>query len=123
MLRAMRRIMRSQRTFVRGNAALEVACRKGKAYWRYHYGVTTIKEIIAHLCRGDLLRATKAFSGLLWYVRGRLLLLPWKERRRIWKFLQGILGSGRYREVSVPAAEHSSPFLPYSDSQRREQDG
>ncbi len=123
MLRAMRRIMRSQRTFVRGNAALEAACRKGEAYWRYHYGVTTIKEIIAHLCRGDLLRATKAFSGLLWYVRGRLLLVPWKERRRIWKFLQGILGSGRYREVSVPAAEHSSPFLPYSDSQRREQDG
>ena len=83
LLRAMRRIMRTQRVLVGGNARLRAACRKGENYWRDIFGVIAIKETGRHFRRGDLVRATKVFAGLVWHVRGRLLLVPWNKRRKL----------------------------------------
>ena len=83
MLQAMGRVMRSQREIVRGNSRLEAAWRKGDNYWRDFFGGVTVKEIYAHLTRGELRHAARAASALLFYVRSRLMMLPWKHRARI----------------------------------------
>ncbi len=83
MLRAMRRVMRSQREFVEGDPRLEAAWRRGKIYWRDFFGRVAVKEIYAHLGRRDLWRAAQASGVLLLHVRGRLAVLPWKYRRRL----------------------------------------
>lgn len=83
MLRATRRVMQSQEAFVEGNATLEAALRRGKNYWREHYGAVTIKEILALLAGGKIGRAIHSFCVLLYHVRGRLALLPWKYRREL----------------------------------------
>ncbi|MEP7072260.1 MAG: glycosyltransferase [Verrucomicrobiota bacterium] len=83
MLRATHRVMQSQEAFVKGNSALEAALRRGKNYWREHYGAVTIKEVLALLARGKVRRAIYAFSVLVYHVRGRLALLPWKYRREL----------------------------------------
>jgi hypothetical protein len=82
-LRAMGRVMRSQREFVKGDPRLEAAWRRGKIYWRDFFGRVTLKEIYAHLGRRDLWRAAQAFGVLLLHVRARLAMLPWKYRRRL----------------------------------------
>ena len=83
MLRAMRRVMRSQREIVRGNPCLEAAWRKGDNYWRDFFGGVTVKEIYAHLGRGEMSQAARAVNALLLHVRSRLVVLPWKYRTRI----------------------------------------
>ncbi len=83
MLQAMRRVMRSQREIVRGNPRLEAAWRKGDNYWRDFFGGVTVKEIYAHLGRGEMRHATRAVKVLLLHVRSRLVVLPWKYRARI----------------------------------------
>jgi glycosyltransferase involved in cell wall biosynthesis len=83
MLRAMRRVMRSQREFVEGDPPLEAAWRRGKIYWRDFFGRVAVKEIYAHLGRRDIWRAAQASGVLLLHVRGRLAMLPWKYRRRL----------------------------------------
>jgi glycosyltransferase involved in cell wall biosynthesis len=83
MLRRMHKVMQSQRFFVNGNPQLKTAHRRGEIHWRDFYGGVTIKEIFAHLTRGDLLPAARALAVLLWCVRGRLLVLPWKYRSRV----------------------------------------
>ena len=83
MLRRMYRVMQSQLSFVNGNPALKAAHRRGQNYWRDFYGGVTMKEILAHLTRGDLLHAASAFATLLWYVRGRVFIIPWKYRKRV----------------------------------------
>lgn len=83
MLRATHRVMQSQEAFVKGNCALETALRRGKNYWREHYGAVTIKEVLALLARGKVSRAMHALSVLVYHVRGRLALLPWKYRREL----------------------------------------
>jgi len=80
MLQAMRRVMCSQREFVRGKPHLDAAWRKGKIHWREFYGAVTVKETYAHLRRGDVWRAARAVAALLVHVRGRLVVLPWKYR-------------------------------------------
>lgn len=82
MLREMRRVMRSQCPFVKGNSRLEAARRKGDNYWREHYGVVSVRQLYGCLRRGDLLRASQVMLALLWYVRGRLVLFPWILCRR-----------------------------------------
>ena len=82
MLDTLNRVMQSQVSFVKGNPRLEAAHRRGDINWRDFYGGVTIKEIVAHLTRGDLLGAAQAFAALLWYVRGRLFVIPWKYRSR-----------------------------------------
>ncbi len=88
MLRATRRVMESVRPSVRSNPRLKAAHREGEIYWRDHFGVATIKEIAAHLRRGHLVRAVVATGALFWFVRSRLLFLPWKRRHRIVAYLQ-----------------------------------
>jgi hypothetical protein len=102
LLRAMRRIMRAQRALVGENARLQAACRKGENYWRDHFGVTTIKEIGVHFRRGNLVRAARVFAGLLWHVRGRLLLVPWNKRRQLWGIVWAHFHSGPERKFRLP---------------------
>ena len=102
LLRAMRRIMRTQRVLVRGNARLQAACRKGENYWRDIFGVIAIKEIGRHFRRGDLVRATKVFAGLVWHVRGRLLLVPWNKRRELLGIARMHFRSGPERKCRLP---------------------
>lgn len=83
MLRAMRKVMEMERLFLRGNAQLKAAHQKGARYWRDHFGAATIKEIFRHLVRGEVLQAGEATAALLWHVRGRLFLFPWKYRRHV----------------------------------------
>ena len=101
LLRAMRRIMRTQRALVRGNARLQAACRKGENYWRDHFGVIAIKEIGMHFRRGDLVRAATVFGGLLWHVRGRLLLLPWNKRSKLLGIVRTHFRSGLERKCQL----------------------
>jgi hypothetical protein len=82
MLNWMHKVMQSQRSFVNGNPVLKVAHKQGWIRWRHFYGGVTIKEIVVHLTRGHLLCAARAFAALLWYVRGGILVIPWKYRSR-----------------------------------------
>jgi glycosyltransferase involved in cell wall biosynthesis len=83
MLRAMHKVMQSQVSFVNENSNLKAAHRKGELDWRDHFGLATISEIYTLLVRREPWRAALAFTDLLWYVRGRLFLLPWTHRRRV----------------------------------------
>jgi len=85
MLGAMKRVMSLQRDEVKGNPKLLKACREGERYWRDHFGVATIKEMYANLAAGGPGSAARSFGALLWYVRGRLFLFPWKYRRRLFR--------------------------------------
>jgi glycosyltransferase involved in cell wall biosynthesis len=89
MLAAMDHVMRMQWPIVSGNTRLTRAWRKGDRYWRDHFGVATIKQLYAHLCRWQLGRAALAAGALLRYVRGRLFVLPWKYRQRALNYLRG----------------------------------
>jgi glycosyltransferase involved in cell wall biosynthesis len=92
MLRAIDRVMRSQRGVVSGNPNLEKAYREGELYWRDHFGGATVKEVYTHIVHGEPQRAAKAFAALLWYVRGGIFVLPWKRRRRIIQAIQHRFG-------------------------------
>lgn len=85
MLGSMHQVMSSQQKFVRGNPRLKAAWREGDTYWRDQFGAITGREILSYLRHGHILRAGKTLAGLLWYTRGRVLLLPWKHRQRIWR--------------------------------------
>ncbi len=85
MLRVLHQVMDSQRLLVKGNPQLEAARRRGANYWREHFGKTTLREIYMHGRRGNLIGATGSFLTLLWHVRGRLFILPWKYRKRFRK--------------------------------------
>ena len=80
MLRAMHRVMEMQLPLLGRNPRLIKAWRKGERYWRDRFGPTTIKQVYAHLRRGELWRAICAAAALLWYVRGRLFVFPWIYR-------------------------------------------
>lgn len=85
MLRALQRVMNAQRMVVEAHPELEAARRKGATYWRDHFGAVTIKEVYTHLRRCELIAALRASGTLFWHVRTRLLVLPWKHRKRVWK--------------------------------------
>jgi glycosyltransferase involved in cell wall biosynthesis len=95
MLRAMHHVMSSERRWTKGTRHLEAARKRGDVYWREHFGAVTIKEIYGHLCRGNLGQVAKASVALIWYVRERLLFLPWKHRRRVLRAVWRRLGWGR----------------------------
>jgi len=80
MLGALHRVMERQLPIVNGNPTLKRAWREGERYWRDRFGPTTIKQVYAHLRRGELWRAICAAAALLWYVRGRLFVFPWIYR-------------------------------------------
>lgn len=83
MLRGMLGVIRSQRSFLQGNARLKKAFRIGEAFWRDWFGGVTIKQILMNLRNARPLPALKALATLLWYVRWRIALLPWKHRHRV----------------------------------------
>ncbi len=88
MLRAMHHVMEMEWATLNGNPELTLAWRKGDLYWRDHFGLATIKQVYAHLRRGELLRAMSAGLALLRYVRGRLLVWPWVFRHRALNYLR-----------------------------------
>ncbi len=67
MLRAMDRIMGAQKSFIAESPHLQAAAREGEAYWRDHFGETTVRGILAQLGSAHPLKAAKAFFGLVWY--------------------------------------------------------
>lgn len=82
MLRAMQHVMESQDHWVAGNKRLEAARRRGRIYWRDRFGAVAIKEIYREMKQRDYPHAARAFATLVWHLRGRLAILPWKHRRR-----------------------------------------
>lgn len=100
MLRSTHRIMRLQRHALKGKPQLLKACRRGELYWRDHFGAVTVKEMYTRLIRCELWGAARAFAALLWYVRGRLFILPWKYRRLALKAVRRRLGIPGKREDS-----------------------
>jgi glycosyltransferase involved in cell wall biosynthesis len=82
MLKATNRVIVAERQVVKGDSRLEAALRKGDQHWRDFFGGVTIKEIYSHLGHRDLASAARATAALIWYVRGRIFIIPWKYRRR-----------------------------------------
>lgn len=104
MLKAMHRVMKMQLPIVNGDPRLEAAWRQGDRYWRDRFGPTTIKQLAAHLRRGKFGAAGSAVFGLLWYVRGRLFLLPWIYRREALGYVKNFMTRRRKVERSGPTA-------------------
>ncbi len=82
MLRTTLGVMRSQRPFVIGNAALEAALRRGENRWRAVYGPVVAQDIRTHLACGDLPRAAEAVAVLFW----SLAVFSWQEPARVLNF-------------------------------------
>ena len=80
MLPAIRRVMRLQRDVVKRHRTLLKARRQGDAYWRDYFGKETFKELLEHLARRSPRCAARSLATLVWYVRGRLFVWPWKYR-------------------------------------------
>jgi hypothetical protein len=83
MLQATHRVMSSQYPFAKQDPKLKKALRTGEIYWREHYGSVTVKEIWRNLVRGDLRQVIQSAAVLVWRVRSRVLLLPWKQRDKL----------------------------------------
>ena len=95
MLRALHHVMALEWPYVQDNEALKRAHRIGVHYWRDYYGKVAVREIAAELRRGNLIRAGKAVGELVWYTRGRFLLLPWTFRRRLVRKIQSHVRQAR----------------------------
>ena len=92
MLAAMDRVMDAQWQFVKEDKEPVKAWREGKRYWRDHFGVETIKEILTSLRQRKALSAARSTIGLAKYVRGRLFLFPLKYWRRVLRAVTGRAG-------------------------------
>jgi glycosyltransferase involved in cell wall biosynthesis len=92
MLHAMHRVMESQDPWVKGVPRLEAARQQGMIYWRDHFGAVAIKEAYNEIRRRNFSHALRAVIALALHVRGRLALLPWKHRKKLWKALRRHLG-------------------------------
>ena len=82
MLRAMNQVMQLQWPIVKSEPRLTTAWRQGERYWRDYFGRATVKQLGAHLRRGELQRAASAGGALIRYVRSRLFIWPWIFRKR-----------------------------------------
>jgi glycosyltransferase involved in cell wall biosynthesis len=82
MLRAMNQVMQLQWPIVKDDPRLMTAWRQGERYWRDYFGRATVKQLGAHLRRGELQRAASAGGALIRYVRSRLFFWPWIFRKR-----------------------------------------
>jgi glycosyltransferase involved in cell wall biosynthesis len=82
MLKATNRVFIAEREKVKGSRRLEAALREGEQKWRDFFGGVTIKEIWAEIARGHIASAATSGMALVWYVRGRIFLIPWKFRER-----------------------------------------
>ncbi len=83
MLPAILRVMRLQGDVVKGNPRLSEARRQGEAYWRDYFGKETLKELLANAVRCSPRGFTTSLATLLWYVRGRLFVWPWRYRKSL----------------------------------------
>jgi len=92
MLPAMDRVMRLQREEVKDDPVLSAAWRQGNAYWKDHFGAAAVKELFGYLQRGQLWRAAGAVIALIRFVGFRILVLPWKRRRRLLNLLRQRVG-------------------------------
>lgn len=92
MLQAMHRVMDSQRRWAEGVPRLEAARQQGMTYWRDHFGAVAIKEVYKEIRQRNFSHAVRALIALALHVRGRLALLPWKHRRKLWNALRRHLG-------------------------------
>ena len=95
MLPAILRVMRLQRDVINGNRRLLRAQRRGRAFWRDYFGKEAARDFFKHLVRCSPRSAAKSLAILVWYVRGRLFIWPWKYRREIFKAVKGRLSSRR----------------------------
>jgi glycosyltransferase involved in cell wall biosynthesis len=103
MLRAMKRVMALQRDEVKGNPKLLKAWREGERFWRDRFGVEAIKQMYANLAAGAPGSAARSFGALLWYVRWRLFLFPWKYGPRLFRIV-----SRRFRRAPERRDCHTS---------------
>ena len=95
MLPAILHVMRLQSDVVKGNPRLSMARRQGEAYWRDYFGKETLKELIAHAARCSPRGFTTSLATLLWYVRGRLLVWPWKHRKSLLRAIKRCLSPAK----------------------------
>jgi len=95
MLPAILRVMRLQRDVISGNGRLLRAQRRGKAVWRDYFGKEAAREFFKHLVHCSPRGAARALAILLWYVRGRIFVWPWKYRREILKAVKARLSARR----------------------------
>lgn len=107
MLKATHRVVVAEREFVKGSPNLEAALQCGDRHWRDFFGAVTIKELYVHLCHGRFLSAAAAVTALVRFVRGRVLLLPWKYRRRGLAGIRRLLG--RSKKPGAVTQAKSSP--------------
>jgi hypothetical protein len=94
MLPAMLRVMRLQRDVINGSRELLRAQRQGRAYWRDYFGKEGAREFFKHVVHCSPRGAARSLAILIWYVRGRIFVWPWKYRREILKAVKGRLSSG-----------------------------
>lgn len=80
MLRATRRVMQAQRPFVKGKKPLEAALQRGERYWREHYGARDNEGNLRSCHARPVVARRSSIRLLLWHVRWRLIILPWKYR-------------------------------------------
>jgi glycosyltransferase involved in cell wall biosynthesis len=95
MLRAMREVMRLQWPIANQDSRLREAWCQGDRYWRDHFGVAAVKEIVAHLRRLKVASAAAATGGLIRHLRARVLLLPYVLAERAVERLGRHLHNGR----------------------------
>jgi len=93
MLPAMNRVMRLQWEQVKDDPVLLAAWRQGNAYWKDHFGAAAVKELLGCLRNEQLGGAARAGAALIRYVGFRILALPWKRRRRLWKLFRESRGA------------------------------
>jgi len=88
MLRAMNHVMRLQREQVKDDPVLLAAWRQGNAYWKDHFAAAAVKELLGCLRSEQLAGAASAAAALIRFVGFRILVLPWKRRRRLLNLLR-----------------------------------
>jgi glycosyltransferase involved in cell wall biosynthesis len=113
MLRAMNHVMRLQRKKVKDDPVLLSAWRQGNAYWKDHFGAAAVKELLGCLRSKQLGGAARAGAALIRFVGFRILVIPWKRRRRL-------LGLLRQRPGVRQKAAPIHPVIPVA-ARRKEQ--
>src|SRR5262245_29271313 len=88
MLRAMNHVMRLQREQVKDDPVLLAAWRQGNAYWKDHFAAAAVKALLGCLRRAQVAGAASAAAALIRFVGFRILVLPWKRRRRLLNLLR-----------------------------------
>jgi glycosyltransferase involved in cell wall biosynthesis len=82
MLQATNRVICAERPFVAGSRQLRSALRHGDQHWRDFFGGVAIKEGLRHVRDGNIAGAATTAMALMRYVRGRIIIIPWKYRQQ-----------------------------------------